>query len=40
MNINQNKVNIIENTGKRHKHIYQDNFFHATSLNDFIVKFN
>ena len=25
---------------ERHKHIYQDNFFHATSLNDFIVTFN
>ena len=25
---------------ERHKHIYQDNFFHATSLNDFIVRFD
>ena len=25
---------------ERNKHIYQDNFFHATSLNDFIVRFD
>ena len=24
----------------RSKHIYQDNFFHATSLEDFIVRFD